>query len=212
MYRIYARAGWGSVMPEALLELSGQPYELIDIDPSGNPDDRRKLAALNPLVQLPTIVVPDGSVMTESGAIALYIAEQAPEAGLAPLAGEPHRAAYLRWHIFLVATVYASFTIDDHPERWGDSEQQRAEIAARGIAYRQELWQLMEQNAGTPWFLGSTFSTIDVFISIMSRWSPRRGWFESNCPTLHSIAVAVDEMPALAGVWARNFGPDKQYQ
>jgi GST-like protein len=212
MFKVYARAGWGSVMIEALLELGGLPYELIEIDPRGNPADRRKLAAINPLVQLPTVVVPDGTVMTESGAIALYIAEQAREAGLAPLAGEPHRAAYLRWHVFIVANVYASFMIDDMPERWADSETARAEIVARGMEYRKELWQVLERNAGAPWFLGPTFSTIDVFVSIMTRWSPRRAWFETDCPNLYSIAVAVDEMPALASVWARNFGPDKTYQ
>ena len=210
MYKVYARAGWGSVMVEALLELAGQKYELIGIDP-GNPDERRKLAALNPLLQLPTVVVPDGSVMTESGAIALYIAEQAPQAKLAPPPGDRLRAAYLRWQIFLVATVYASFIVDDHPERWGDAAQ-RDDIIARGVAYRQELWTIVERNAGSPWFLGSTFSTLDLFIAIMTRWSPRRGWFEANTPKLRAIAEAVDKMPALAKVWARNFGPDKQYQ
>ena len=210
MYKIYAKAGWGSVMVEALLELSNQEYELVQIDPK-DPDDRRMLAALNPLVQLPTVVVPDGTVMTESGAIALYVAEMAPEAKLAPMPGDKLRAAYLRWHIFLVAAVYASSIVDDHPERWG-SEADRADIVARGIAYRQELWSIMERNAGAPWFLGNTFSTIDVFISIMTRWSPKRGWFDKNCPKLRAIAEAVDRIPALQETWNRNFGPDKQYQ
>ena len=85
-------------------------------------------------------------------------------------------------------------------------------LVARGIAYRQELWSIMERNAGAPWFLGNTFSTIDVFIAIMTRWSPKRGWFDKNTPKLRAIAEAVDRIPALAHVWARNFGPDKQYQ
>ncbi len=211
MYKVYVRAGWGSVMVEALLELAGEKYEMIGMDPGGNQDDRRTLASLNPLLQLPTIVVPDGTVMTESGAIALYIAEQAPRGKLAPPPGDRLRAAYLRWQVFLVAAVYASFIVDDHPERWG-SEAQSDDIVARGIEYRQELWKIVEQNAGAPWFLGASFSTIDLFIAIMTRWSPRRDWFEKNCPKLRAIAEAVDRMPALAKVWARNFGPDKQYQ
>jgi GST-like protein len=210
MYKVYEREGWGSVMVEAMLELSGQKYELVAIDPS-DPDDRRTLSALNPLLQLPTVIVPDGTVMTESGAIALYIAEQAPQAKLAPLPGDKLRAAYLRWHIFLVATVYPSHIIDDHPERWG-SEAQRDDIVARGLAYRQELWSVVERNAGAPWFLGETFSSIDIFIAIMTRWAPRRGWFDKNTPKLRAIAEAVDKIPALQKVWARNFGPDKLYQ
>lgn len=211
MYRIYARDGWGSVMAEALLELTGQKYERIDVDPKTNPAGWQTVEQLNPLRQLPTIVVPDGSVMTESGAIALYIAENAPAGKLAPAPGDRLRATYLRWHVFLVANVYASSMIDDHPERWGDAAQ-REDIAARGIAWRKELWGLVENNAGAPWFLGETFSTLDVFISIMTRWVPRRPWFEENCPKLMAIARAVDAMPALQPVWKRNFGPDKQYQ
>ncbi|MDZ4737408.1 MAG: glutathione S-transferase family protein [Rhodospirillaceae bacterium] len=211
MYKVYARAGWGSVLVDALLTLAGQDYELIEIDIRGRPDDLRKLAAINPLVQLPTIVTPDGSVMTESGAIALYIAEQAPQGKLAPPPGDRLRATYLRWQVFLVANVYASSMIDDHPERWGD-EARRDDIVARGIAYRKELWGIVEQNTGTPWFLGDRFSTIDLFIAIMTRWSPRRAWFEQSCPRLIAIAQAVDKIPTLGPVWARNFGPDKQYQ
>ena len=210
MYKVYEREGWGSAMVEALLELAGQKYELIAIDPS-KPDDRRILSALNPLLQLPTVVVPDGTVMTESGAIALYIAEQAPHARLAPMPGDRLRAAWLRWQVFLVATVYASHIVDDHPERWGD-EAQRDDIVARGLAWRQELWQVVDRSAGSPWFLGGTFSTIDVFIAIMTRWAPRRAWFEKNTPKLRAIAEAVDRLPALQKVWARNFGPGKDYQ
>lgn len=210
MYKVYEREGWGSVMIEALLELAGQEYEMITVDPK-NPDDRRMLGALNPLHQLPTVIVPDGTVMTESGAIALYIAEQAPQAKLMPMPGDKLRAAYLRWHVFLVVTVYASSMVDDHPERWG-GEAEREEIKARGIAYRQELWSIVERNAGTPWFLGETFSTIDIFIAIMTRWSPRRGWFDKNTPRIRAIAEAADKIPVLQKVWARNFGPSKDYQ
>ncbi|MEX1107577.1 MAG: glutathione S-transferase family protein [Dongiaceae bacterium] len=212
MYKVYARAGWGSVFVEVLLTLAGQKYELIEIDIRGKPDDRRKLAAINPMVQLPTIVTPDGSVMTESGAIALYIAEQAPQAKLAPPPGDKLRATYLRWQLFVVTNIYATFMIDDKPSRWADGDAAQVAIKQRANEYRGELLAILEQNAGAPWFLGDRFSTIDLFISMMTRWSPRRDWYKANSPKLYAIASSVDEMPALAAIWARNFGPDKQYQ
>ncbi|MEX0807206.1 MAG: glutathione S-transferase family protein [Dongiaceae bacterium] len=207
MYKVYARAGWGSVFVEALLTLAGQSYELIETDIRGRPDDRRKLAAINPMVQLPTIMTPDGSVMTESGAIALYVAEQAPQAKLAPLPGDRLRATYLRWQVFVVANIYASFMIDDKPSRWADGDAAQAAIKQRADAYRGELLAILEQNAGAPWFLGERFSTLDLFVSMMTRWSPRRDWYKANSPKLYAIASSVDEMPALAAIWARNFGP-----
>ncbi len=38
-------------------------------------------SSLNPLGQVPTLVLPDGRVMTESAAIILHLADQAPQAG-----------------------------------------------------------------------------------------------------------------------------------
>jgi GST-like protein len=206
MYQVYARPNWGSVFVEALLALANEPYELIDVDVRNNPADRAKLAAVNPLVQLPTIVTPEGDVMTESGAMALYIAERAPAGLLAPPPGDPLRPAYLRWQIFLVANVYASYMIDDMPARWADDEAGQASIKARADAFRKQLLPIVEQNAGTPWFLGERFSTLDVFVSVMTRWSPRRDWYRENCPKLYAISLAVDALPALRKIWQYNYG------
>lgn len=208
MYQVYARDGWGSVLVEALLAIADERYERIDIDPHGNPADRARLAAVNPLVQLPTIVTPDADVMTESGAIALYIAERARSDVLAPPPGDPLRATYLRWQIYLVANVYASYMIDDAPQRWADGSAAEQAVKDRANAYRHELMAVLERNAGGPWFLGDRFSTIDVFLSVMTRWAPRREWYATNSPKLHAIAVKVDGLPALREIWRRNFGPD----
>ena len=206
MFQVYATPGWGSVFPEALLALGGIEYQRHDVDTRNNPADRAKLAAVNPLVQLPTIVTPDGAVMTESGAMALYIAERAPAGLLAPPPGDPLRAAYLRWQIFLVANVYASYMIDDAPARWADDAAGQAAIKARADTFRKELLTIVESSAGTPWFLGDRFSTLDMFVSIMTRWSPRRDWYRANCPKLYAISVAVDALPALKEIWRYNYG------
>jgi len=39
----------------------------------------------------------------------------------------------------------------------------------------------------------------------MTRWRPKRGWFESETPHLFAIARSADQMPELAEVWKRNF-------
>ena len=206
MFQVYATPGWGSVFPEALLALGGLPYRRIDVDTRNKPADRAKLAAVNPLAQLPTIVTPEGDVMTESGAMALYIAERAPAGRLAPQPGDPLRAAYLRWQIFLVANVYASYLIDDMPARWADTEAGQAAIKQRADAFRKQILPIVEQNAGTPWFLGERFSTLDVFVSVMTRWSPRRAWYRENCPKLYAISLAVDALPAIRTIWQYNYG------
>ena len=49
-------------------------------------------------------------VMTESAAIALYLAEEHPDVELAPRPSSPEKPLYLRRPIGLVANVYPAFT------------------------------------------------------------------------------------------------------
>ena len=50
------------------------------------------------------------------------------------------------------------------------------------------LWRQVEGAAGSPWFLGERFSALDIYLAVMTRWRPKRGWFESETPRLFAIA------------------------
>src|SRR5215813_1531857 len=95
-YTLIGAPGWGSAIAEALLELSGLPYQVEDIDPTKPTADSKRLTALNPLAQVPTLLLPNGTVMTESAAIALHLADRAPAAGLAPPPDDGARDPFLR--------------------------------------------------------------------------------------------------------------------
>ncbi|HVJ55093.1 MAG TPA: glutathione S-transferase family protein [Aliidongia sp.] len=205
MHTLLARAGWGSAIIEAALELSGQPYRCEIIDGAPGEKEREKLLALNPLGQLPTLLLPDGTVMTESAAMILHLADFTPASELAPPAGAPERAAFLRWLIFLVAAVYPTFTYGDDPSRYHVDEPAQKALRAATDAQREELWRQVEAAAQAPWFLGTRFSAIDLYIWTMTRWRPRRGWFAAECPKLSAIAVEMDRDPRLAGIMARNW-------
>ena len=66
----------------------GIAYEGIHLDEASREHESASYRARNPMAQIPLLVLPDGSNMTESGAISLYLAETKPESGLAPAAGE----------------------------------------------------------------------------------------------------------------------------
>jgi len=206
LYRLLACAGTGSAIAEALLELAGLPYEVEPVDPWSSEADAKRLAAFNPLVQLPTLLMPDGSVMSESAAITLHIADRAPDAGLAPPPGAPVRAAFLRWLAFLVASLYPTFTFGDDPSRWVSDDAAQTELRERTDRHRERLWGMVEAiPPAAPWFLGASLTALDIYVAVMTHWRPRRAWFAQHCPRLHAIAVALDGEPRLRGVWARNF-------
>ena len=82
MMKLYGVPGWGSAISEMMLTLANIPYHFINVDGFDQPARSEKLLAINPLCQVPTLLLADGSVMTESAAIALMILDERPD--LAP--------------------------------------------------------------------------------------------------------------------------------
>jgi GST-like protein len=205
-YKLYAVPGWGSVLVETQLAWYGLPYEIIEVnDLFKSAEARQRVGEVNPLVQIPTLVLPDAAVMTESAAITLHLADVSGNDELVPPVGDLTRPPFLRWLIFLVANIYPTFTFADDPSRFVSVASAQEAFRHSIDLYAQRLWHLIDATARAPWFLGERFSAIDIYIATMTRWRPRRPWFADNCPTLTTIATRADAEPRLQNIWQRNF-------
>jgi len=205
MYTLFARPGWGSAIVELQLAWYGLPYAVEDVaNPFTSPQARARLAPLNPITQLPTLLLPDGTVMTESAAITLHLADLGAGHTLIPPVGDPARPGFLRWLIFTVANIYPTFTYADDPARFVVDAAAQPGFKARVDDYAQRLWGMVEHAAGSPWFAGEQFTAMDIYIGVMTKWRPNRPWFAAHCPKLHAIAVAGEAVPELRAVWQRN--------
>jgi len=202
---LYGVPGWGSTLVEAMLTWCKVDFQFENVAGFDVPGPARdRLLALNPLAQVPTLVLPGGEVMTESVAIALYLSEQLPAAGLAPAPGSSARAQFLRRLVWLAASIYSTFLYDDYPERWATAEP--AELQRRVALHREVLWRSFEAGlVDGMWSLGERFCAVDIFVGVMTRWKPRRAWFQAECPKLYAIAGKVDQLERLKPVWSRNF-------
>jgi GST-like protein len=200
-WKVYAQNGWGSAIAEAALAIAGVPYERVIVDMSG---DRAALRAHNPLAQVPTLVLPDGSVLTESAAIVLRLADLVPAAGLVPPPDAPERATFLRWLVFLVGAIYPTFTYGDEPARWV-GEGAKDALRRSTDEHRLGLWRQVESAAGAPWFLGERFSALDLYVGVMTQWRPNQPWFAEHAPRLAAIARSCARRDDLAAVWRANF-------
>ena len=208
MHTLYARPGWGSAIVELQLAHYGIPHEIIDLDDLFTSESARaRLATLNPITQVPTLVLPTGEILTESAAITLHLADLAPARTLVPPTGDPTRPAFLRWLVFMVANIYPTFTYADVPARFVEHEAAQQGFADKVNAYAKRLWLQVEQAAHAPWFTGETLTAMDLYIAVMTQWRPNRVWFEPNTPKLIAIAHAVEALPQFAAVWQRNARP-----
>jgi GST-like protein len=202
--RLFTAKGGGGLIVEAAYALAKVPLEIEDVAWDDVGPQSARLAPLNPLGQVPTLVLSDGSVMTESAAILLRLAERAPRAKLAPPPGDPQRAPFLRWLVFLVAALYPTYTYGDDPRRWvGDEAGPR--LRASTDAHREGLLRFLDARvAGAPWFLGARFSAIDLYLPVLRLWRPGAGWWRANVPRLNAIAERCAALPDVARALARN--------
>jgi GST-like protein len=208
MYRLFARAGWGSAIVEAQLAWHALPFELIEVDDLfQSAEAREALARINPVAQIPTLILPDGTVMTESAAITLHLADVTHDRPLVPAPGDATRPAFLRWLVFIVANIYPTFTYADDPSRFVSEASARAGFKDNVDRHGERLWAMAEAAAGHPWFLGEAMSALDIYIATMRHWRPGPAWFSMETPRLDAIAARADALPELEAIWRRNFPP-----
>lgn len=208
-YTLHGRYGWGSVLTEAQLEWYGLPFDFVDTgDLFENAAARKRLARINPLAQVPALILPNGEVMTETAAITLHLADATGSHDLVPAPGDATRARFLRWLVFVVANIYPTFTYADVPERFVPGAKAAKGFRANVDDYQKQLWRMVAPEAQAPWFLGGRFSALDIYLCAMTRWRPNRPWFEKNAPKLVAVADRCAELPKLEPVWRRNYPPE----
>lgn len=205
-YLLYGEPGWGSAIVEAQLAWYGLPFRFEATgDLLGSEQARDKLRPLNPVMQVPTLVLPNGTVMTESAAITLHLADLTGRDDLVPGAKAPERAAFLRWLVFVVANIYPTFTYADVPTRFVKHAEAAKAFRVETDAYALRLWRAVEAAAGTPWFLGARPSALDLYFAVMTHWRPKRAWFAEHAPRVLAAADAAGALPVVVPVMARNF-------
>lgn len=199
---LYGAQGSGSVAIEAALTLIGGPWRLVDADW----DDFDAVGEVNPLRQVPALRLPSGELMTESAAILLHLAETHPEAGLAPPAGDPRRPAFLRWMVYVPAAIYPMYWVRDVPSRLAADAAAEAVILARTADRIADCWGKMAAQV-TPgdYILGDQMTMLDLYVAVVSRWTPGRLRFYEVAPKLADPVRRVDADPRLTTLWAERF-------
>ncbi|MEZ5830224.1 MAG: glutathione S-transferase family protein [Dongiaceae bacterium] len=203
---VFGAAGSGSVPVEAALTLLGIPYELVEAVTWQDEAARKRVEAVNPMRQVPALVLPSGEIMTESAAILIHLADLQPEARLAPPIGDPRRAQYLRWMAYVSSAIYALFWIKGDPMRIAASKEDAPRVIDRVHDRIAECWRMMDQQISPQrYILGDDLSVLDLYVTVVSRFGPWRTRFYQTAPKMAEIVRRVDADPRLTDFWARRF-------
>jgi GST-like protein len=206
-YRIFSALGSGGVPVEAAMSLIGLPYEVVEAPTWEGEAEQAKVAVVNPLKQIPALVTPAGETLTESAAILIWLADKFPEARLGPAVDAPERAQVLRWMTFIPASIYSLFWVRDQPSRLGgDDPEVQARIKAATAERILDCWAMMESQVSPGrYLLGDQLTVLDLYVTVVSRWGPRRVRFYEVAPRMAEVVRRVDADPRLAGFWEERF-------
>jgi GST-like protein len=203
---LYGCRGCGSAVVEALLERAGVQFAYHEVKPSKPGPAIDALKAVNPLAQLPTLKLADGTGMTESAAIIVMLADSYPAARILPAVGDPRRALALRWIVFIAGNMYPAISVVDFPERWVKSEAARTELKDGAVERLKAYWTILDQALKpAPYLLGREMTALDMYAAMLSRWEPGRAWVDEHCPRVASALALAEQDPIVARVWERNF-------
>ena len=206
---VYGSEASGSVAVEAALTLLGIEYALVEGATWDEPEARERVAPVNAMRQIPTLILPSGEVLTESAAILMWLADRHPQARLAPLPDDPQRAQFLRWMVYVSAAIYALHWIKPDVRRIGAPAATRdavVEAEHERIAY---CWAHMDsQLAPRTYLLGDTLTVLDLYVTVVSRFGPWRERFYAAAPKMSPVVRRVDAEPRLQAFWARRFPDD----
>ena len=132
MYTLYFAPGSASMVVHlALLEI-GLPSRLEKVDLEKGEQRSPAYLGVNPRGQVPTLIV-DGRPQYESAALLMLLAERHPEAGLAPAPGEPGRADWYQWVVFMANSLAPPFRYWFMPGDLGSPDGLRSRFSERPI-------------------------------------------------------------------------------
>ena len=171
-----------------LLEELHADYELHALDLKAG--DQRKAAylAVNPMGKVPAIRHGD-AVVTEQGAVFIYLADLYSEAGLAPGIGDPLRGPYLRWMVYY-GSCFEPALIDRAQKR----DPAPPSTSPYGD-YDTMLKTLTDNLARGPWMLGERFSAADVLWGTALGWTTKFG-LVPHTPVIDDYVARVAARPA----------------
>lgn len=165
-----------------LLEELGADYTVEPLDMKAGEQRGAAYLAINPMGKVPAILHGD-TLVTEQGAVYLYLAELYAEAGLSPALGDPLRGPYLRW-LFFYGSCFEPALVDRAMKR----EPAPPATSPYGD-YDTMLKTLTDALAPGPYLLGERFTAADVL------WGSALGW-----TTMFKL---VPELPVITGYMAR---------
>ena len=186
--KLYYSPGACSLAPHIAMRELGIDVDLKKVDLKAKQVDGGDYRQVNPKGYVPAVETPAG-VLTEAPVILQYLADQKPDAGLAPRPGDPARYKLQEMLNFITSEMHKGFGNFFNPamnDGWRQAVTDRLGVRLDWVA---------KQLEGKQYLMGDKFTVADAYLFTILNWAAPSKFDLSKWPSIVEYHKRVGARP-----------------
>lgn len=190
--KLYYSPGACSLAPHIVANEADLAIELVKVDIGTKKTEHgTDFLSINPHGYVPTLEIDGKDTLTEAQLVVQYLADQKPESGLMPKAGELARYRVQQWLAFISSEIHKTFSAFFKP----DTTDQAKDAAREHLKKR--LTHINEQFAGKTYLTGETFTAADAYLWTVLGWAKFAALDLAEFPNVQKFVETTAARPAV---------------
>jgi glutathione S-transferase len=164
--KLYYTPAACSLAPHIVAREAGLKLEIEKVDLAGKKTETgADFSKINPKGYVPALGLDNGEVLTEVATLVQYLADQAPQSGLAPANGTMERYRLQEWLTFISTEIHKGFGPLWKPDTPAEIKEAAKANLAKRFAY-------LDQHLANRSFLAAErFSAADAYLFTVVNWT-----------------------------------------
>lgn len=188
--KLYYTPGACSLAPHIVLHEIGARFDAETVDlGTKKTASSEDFSAINPKGYVPALRLDNGELFTEVAALLQYLADQAPQAGLAPPNGSTERYRLIEWLTFVSTELHKGFGPLFNPNAPDATKEAARATLAKRFGY------LDQHLAGRSFLTGDRFTIADAYLFTVVNWTNFHAIDLSPYPNLQAFQQRVAARP-----------------
>ena len=189
--KLYYSPGACSMAVHITAREAGVPVSLVKVDLRAHKtEDGTDFYSINPKGYVPAVELPEGGLLTEVAAVVQYVADKAPQSGLAPAAGAPERHRFLEWLTFISSELHKGMSPLFHSLTAEAKAATKEKLATRFAILEKAL-------TGRDYLTGSQFTAADAYAFTILNWT---GMLNVDLQPFPAVRAFMDRVAARPAV------------
>ena len=190
--KLYYAPGACSMAVNIALHEIGRKFDMVKVDlrqhkTEGGEDYYR----INPKGYVPALQLDNGEVLTEDAVLLQYVADQKPEAGLAPRVGTMERYRLMEWLNFISSEIHKTLGALFNPKVTLEWKENQIALFGRRCDY------IVKALGNKPYLTGDTFTIADAYLFTVLGWANYFKLDMGKWPALKKYADNIAARPAV---------------